>query len=331
MFFSSNEQLNKLYDLVLEGKVPLVMEQHFSNEKEVIVELPTEGIHDYLGMKSIKVLEAFGEPTRIDPTAYGYHWWIFDNEASYMQFGIKDNYVVSVIGFGEGINVAPFISGNSRTLIEKEVEIKSEFTFKHDGNSFQVELSEDDLKMRPLIRIKNGWAQLNFDTFENTLSSVRYLNTETLLLHKPYTLKYRGKLPQTVTLTRSQWAPIERANELQVLAMTNIIRKRFEVGQLKWHGKVADVAFKHSEDMSVNDYFAHVSPTKGTLKDRLQADAIVFSFAGENIASNYVDALAAVEGWLNSEGHRLAMLNDHYTHLGVGVYKKFYTQNFIKP
>ncbi|MGK0698226.1 CAP domain-containing protein [Priestia flexa] len=53
--------------------------------------------------------------------------------------------------------------------------------------------------------------------------------------------------------------------------------------------------------------------------------------AGENIASNYTDGPAAVEGWLNSEGHRKALLNNDFTHLGVGVYEKFYTQNFITP
>lgn len=55
-----------------------------------------------------------------------------------------------------------------------------------------------------------------------------------------------------------------------------------------------------------------------------------FQQAGENIAYNYVDGPAAVEGWLNSEGHRKALLNEDYTHLGVGVDHKYYTQNFIK-
>lgn len=54
------------------------------------------------------------------------------------------------------------------------------------------------------------------------------------------------------------------------------------------------------------------------------------SACGENIAYNYVDGPAAVEGWLNSEGHRKALLNQDYTHLGVGVKEKYYTQNFIK-
>ncbi|MBR3119412.1 MAG: CAP domain-containing protein, partial [Oceanobacillus sp.] len=44
------------------------------------------------------------------------------------------------------------------------------------------------------------------------------------------------------------------------------------------------------------------------------------------------DAPAAMEGWLNSEGHREALLSNDYTHIGVGVHRLYYTQNFLgKP
>lgn len=40
---------------------------------------------------------------------------------------------------------------------------------------------------------------------------------------------------------------------------------------------------------------------------------------------------AVVEAWLNSRSHRQTLLNAELTHLGVGVYKRHYTQNFIRP
>ncbi len=79
----------------------------------------------------------------------------------------------------------------------------------------------------------------------------------------------------------------------------------------------------HSEDMKENNYFSHVSKKYGSLKDRLEEGHVDFQQAGENIAYNYVDGPAAVEGWLNSEGHRKALLNSDYTHLGVGFIKRW--------
>ncbi|BBP89067.1 hypothetical protein BsIDN1_26850 [Bacillus safensis] len=90
----------------------------------------------------------------------------------------------------------------------------------------------------------------------------------------------------------------------------------------------------HSEDMKENHYFSHESKKYGTLKDRLERGEVGFQLAGENIAYNYVDGPAAVEGWLNSEGHRKALLNKDYTHLGVGVkrkilHPKFHQENIL--
>ena len=79
----------------------------------------------------------------------------------------------------------------------------------------------------------------------------------------------------------------------------------------------------------VNEYFDHVSPDNKDVGDRLKEGGVPYRSAGENIAAQYTDAIAAVERWLNSKGHRDVMLNEDFTHLGVGVYKRYYTQNFV--
>jgi uncharacterized protein YkwD len=82
--------------------------------------------------------------------------------------------------------------------------------------------------------------------------------------------------------------------------------------------------------MSTNQYFDHVSPTKGGLAERLAQGNVSYLLAGENIAAKYIDGIAAIEGWLNSEGHRETLLHEEYNYLGVGVYEKYYTQNFVQ-
>jgi uncharacterized protein YkwD len=82
--------------------------------------------------------------------------------------------------------------------------------------------------------------------------------------------------------------------------------------------------------MSDNNDFSHTSKKFGSLSDRLEAANVAYKSAGENIAANYPDGPAVAEGWLNSKGHRESLLNAEFTHLGVGVYQKYYTQNFIR-
>ena len=55
-----------------------------------------------------------------------------------------------------------------------------------------------------------------------------------------------------------------------------------------------------------------------------------YQLAGENIAAQYMDGPSAVEGWLNSEGHRESLLESKFTHIGVGVYQKILYTKFYR-
>jgi uncharacterized protein YkwD len=186
------------------------------------------------------------------------------------------------------------------------------------------------LNIRPLVEVGDIYAQLSIDKFSGTLFSVRFFDKETLIAQRPYELIYKGKLIQAKEPDEEQWTAIEKGSERQIFDLTNIIRKRSGLDPLQWDEHVSEVAYKHSRDMNENDYFAHESPKHGDLSRRLAKGNVEFSAAGENIAAEYMDGPAAFEGWLNSENHRKTMLNEDFNRIGVGVYKKNYTQNFVR-
>ncbi|MBD3106851.1 CAP domain-containing protein [Bacillus sp. AGMB 02131] len=200
---------------------------------------------------------------------------------------------------------------------------------EYDGTTYQFELSEEDLGMRPLIKIGDFYAQIYIDRFTGLVTSVRLLTPEVLVLQRPYEMIYRGDLPESNELSDEEWQLVDQGNEQQIFSITNIIRNRFEMNQVEWDEETAEVARLHSLDMFENGFFAHESPGNGSLSDRLESGEISFNGAGENIAAKYVDGVAAFEGWLNSKGHRDTLLNEDFTRLGVGVYQSYFTQNFI--
>ena len=183
--------------------------------------------------------------------------------------------------------------------------------------------------MRPLIELGDIHVQLYLDKFSGTVSSVRFLDDSTLLKQQPYELTYHGSLVSVKELTEEEWTNVRAGNERQIFDIANIMRSRFDLKPLDWNDSIAKIAYLNSQEMKGTQEEMQVSETKGDLADRLKAGNIQYSAAGENIAANYVDAAAVMEGWLNSEGHRETMLSEEFTDLGVGVYKKYYTQNFI--
>ncbi|MCF6136979.1 CAP domain-containing protein [Pseudalkalibacillus berkeleyi] len=302
-------------------------------EDEKNIDLPKEGMVQFMSMNQDELITKIGEPDQIDPTRYGYQWWTYQTESSdqYIQFGMDKGVIVSIFVLGNGVDISPLKIGQKVSEIKKFVNIDNQVSMNVDGNHLRFDLTKEEVRSRPLVEFDGVWAQLYIDTFKNSLVGVRYMNPNVLAVQRPYSLEYRGELIESPKLTDEDIVKVQNAEKKQVFNITNIIRKQYGVSPLKWHEQVAKVAFGHSKEMNIEQYFSHESPISGTLSDRLEKGDVKYVQAGENIAANYIDGIAAVYGWLNSEGHRKAMLSEDFTHLGVGVYEKHYTQNFIVP
>ncbi len=100
---------------------------------------------------------------------------------------------------------------------------------------------------------------------------------------------------------------------------------------------VREASRRHCWDMVENDFFAHASANGDSPGERLDNLNIPWMQYGENLAYNYAysdPATIAVEGWMDSPGHRANILSSRVTHTGVGVAQDskgaFYlTQDFV--
>ena len=253
-----------------------ILESEPIEEKKEPVKVD-EGLVSALGKKEKEIKKIYGEPTRIDPSAYGYEWWIYNqNENEYFQLAVEKGKVVSAYGIGDRVNVEPFKIGQSIDEIYSSLYAETFIDIKANGSTYRFELSEEDMNMRPIIELGDMYAQLYLDKFTGTLSSVRFLNETTLLKHKPYELTYRGELPPEEVLADEEWAKIEEGNAQQIFDISNIMRKRFNAAPLQWDEQTATVAYLHSYDMADANYFSHVSKTKGDLADRLEAGEVAY-------------------------------------------------------
>lgn len=302
-----------------------------AEEENETLQFDYEGIIAWMGKSEQEIIEYYGEPSRRDLSPYNYEWLIYHDEDYYIQIAIKDYTVVSLFTNDENADIGKIKIGDSYETVQGHFQFDRTIPLRLGASTYQFELNDEELSMRPLIKYGNIWMQLYFDVVSDELSSVRIIDGETLLLQRPYSLMYRGELPEIANISDENWQEIQEGSALQIFDLTNMIRKKHGLSPLQWDEKTAAVAYAHSKDMYENNYFSHTSPDNGELQDRLEDEQIVFQYAGENIAAKYVDSIAAVEGWLNSEGHRVNLLNEQFTHIGIGVYRDYYTQNFVTP
>ena len=121
-----------------------------------------------------------------------------------------------------------------------------------------------------------------------------------------------------------------RATNLEEKIHAGINAKRVENGRvpLEWDRGLAELARAHSQDMVKRNYFSHDTPEGLGPTDRLRrAGLTCLSFRigiGENIAIQPEDKLdqvaaGAVDGWMESLGHRFNLLDPEYRTTGIGA------------
>ena len=142
---------------------------------------------------------------------------------------------------------------------------------------------------------------------------------------------------EAATITVDQADPESRLLEGRIFAAINDQRRQFGLREMVWSEDVANAARAHSQAMADRRFFSHEDPLRGGLAQRLNSAGIVCGVCAENIfmEQGYADpGQLAVQGWMNSSGHRANILDARFTRTGVGIAKAadgtvYVTQIFI--
>lgn len=105
----------------------------------------------------------------------------------------------------------------------------------------------------------------------------------------------------------------------QLFDLTNQERVRAGLEPFLTGSLINQAAQKKAEDMSVNGYFAHRSPSGQDAGDWLNANGYEWRVCGENIAFNYETTQELIEGWMSSSGHRANILSSRFKEMGIGL------------
>ncbi|MDR1693044.1 MAG: CAP domain-containing protein [Oscillospiraceae bacterium] len=130
--------------------------------------------------------------------------------------------------------------------------------------------------------------------------------------------------------------PIPFSEEM-VFELTNAFRALHGAAPLTWNDTLAATARAHSKDMHDANFVEHVNLRGEEPKDRALAAGYQYRLLGENIAAGYGDAVGVVHALINSEGHRLNMINTGFSEMGVGNftggnhYRHYSTQLYGSP
>ncbi len=121
-------------------------------------------------------------------------------------------------------------------------------------------------------------------------------------------------------------------DEAKMIELVNRERTSRGLKPVRPDDDLRGVARAHSDDMLRRGYFAHSSPEGIDPFQRMASAGITYEYAGENLAFGpNVDT--AMNGLMNSPGHRANILKPEYGKLGVGcldagIRGEMYSQEF---
>lgn len=124
--------------------------------------------------------------------------------------------------------------------------------------------------------------------------------------------------------------------EQQIVDLVNGARLNQGLPPLKRADPLDNSSLYHAIDMAQDNYFHHdtydlvggiLTPVCAWYQ-RLASYYSNWMYLAENIAVGYTDPTSVMNGWMNSTGHRDAILNDVAWEMGVGYYSGGYWGNY---
>jgi uncharacterized protein YkwD len=125
---------------------------------------------------------------------------------------------------------------------------------------------------------------------------------------------------------------IDAQAEQDMFQMVNNERQKAGLKPVTFDNNLREVARSHSQDMFARGYFSHYTPEGESPFDRMSNANISFGYAGENLALAPSTQLA-MQGLMNSPGHRANILNPNFNKIGIGaidggIYGLMFSQEF---
>jgi uncharacterized protein YkwD len=122
--------------------------------------------------------------------------------------------------------------------------------------------------------------------------------------------------------------PCPSADTSGVVQLVNDVRRRAGLRELGTDAHLARIAAERSAAMAAERRLSHRGWERMLRGAGLRDDQL-----GENVAYNYADASAVMEGWMQSPGHRANILRRDFKRIGVGCVvdergHRWWTQDF---
>ncbi len=104
----------------------------------------------------------------------------------------------------------------------------------------------------------------------------------------------------------------------QIVDLVNVERTKVGLAPLTLDIQLSSAAQIRAEEQYT--LFSHSRPDGSAYRTVLDENGISYMGCGENVAYGFRNPQAVMQGWMESEGHKANILQEKFTHIGIGYY-----------
>lgn len=104
-----------------------------------------------------------------------------------------------------------------------------------------------------------------------------------------------------------------------LLESTNQKRKLNNADSLTLNQSLSTAAQQKAQDMATKNYWSHVTPDGKQPWYFIEQTGYSYAKAAENLAYGFGSSSETINGWMNSDQHRKAMLDSKFSEVGFGI------------
>jgi uncharacterized protein YkwD len=126
--------------------------------------------------------------------------------------------------------------------------------------------------------------------------------------------------------------------EADIWQQINQQRQRYGLSPLRVNEQLTQAARAYSKQMADYNFYSHTGVRGDTPRQRVESQGVHAQLVGENLfqfPQRYSPATMAVNGWMESSGHRHNILLPQMAETGIGIWQQngiyYVTQLLVEP
>ena len=257
----------------------------------------------FIGMTEEALIAAYGQPARVEPSEYGFQWYVYNGDYNnFFMAGVQNGTVAGFYSNGKPLTYGGQFGLNSARA-DVQAVLGKPIGYIRSGNTIFI---LNTPKQKDYFPVGDNYVIVYYDTVKGgKVTSIQIVpqaaEDDAYINHPELTAELLG------------------AYQRISVDLVNAIRVRSGLRALKTDKLNTKLAVSRSQDMVARNYFSHYTPQGVSPFTQAKKLGIKYRSMGENIAFGNHNAIITHEAFMNSSSHRSNVMKPAYTKIGAGV------------